>query len=128
MPTRRTDDRTFIERARRAQIVHATIEVIAEEGLARATFARIARHAGISPGLISYHFEEKSDLLGTVAETVMADMEAALRVAADGVESHRAALAALLHAQVHHAAAHLAALTAVAAIRAGGVARSEARR
>ena len=33
---------SFIERARRAQIVHAAIETIAEVGYAHATFARIA--------------------------------------------------------------------------------------
>lgn len=129
MPTSPSDDqRSFIERARREQIVRATIEVIAAEGLARATFARIARHTGISPGLISYHFTEKSELLRTVAGTVMADMEAALSAASDGVESHGGALTALLRAQVSHAAAHLAELTALAAIRAAGVAPVEAQR
>ncbi|MBV8945039.1 MAG: hypothetical protein JOZ95_06420, partial [Solirubrobacterales bacterium] len=35
-------DRTFIERARRAQIVDAAIETIAAEGYARASLGRIA--------------------------------------------------------------------------------------
>jgi Bacterial regulatory proteins, tetR family len=47
-------ERTFIEAARRNQIVAAAIDTIAEVGYARASFARIAARAGISPGLISY--------------------------------------------------------------------------
>ena len=48
--------RSFIEEARRAQIISSAIEVIAELGFARASLAQIARHAGISKGVISYHF------------------------------------------------------------------------
>jgi TetR/AcrR family fatty acid metabolism transcriptional regulator len=40
--------RTFTESARRAQIVQAAIETIAEVGYARASYARIAEHAGLS--------------------------------------------------------------------------------
>ena len=49
--------RSFTEGARRAQIVQAAIETIAEAGFRHATFARIAERAGLSStGLISYHF------------------------------------------------------------------------
>src|SRR6202453_4771003 len=48
-------ERTFIETARRAQIVAAAIDTIAELGYAQASFARIADRVGISRGLISYH-------------------------------------------------------------------------
>ncbi|MEV7908062.1 TetR family transcriptional regulator, partial [Streptomyces anulatus] len=47
--------KSFIERARRAQIIASAIEVIAEHGFANASLARIAKHAGISKGVISYH-------------------------------------------------------------------------
>ena len=61
--------------ARRAQIVAATIEVLAAEGLAGATFARIAAEAGLSSTrLISYHFDGKDELLAAVAEHVVAAM------------------------------------------------------
>ena len=43
--------RTFIETARRAQIVHAAIATIAEVGYARASLARIGARIGISKGL-----------------------------------------------------------------------------
>ncbi|WP_190129322.1 TetR/AcrR family transcriptional regulator [Streptomyces mashuensis] len=64
--------RTFTEAARRAQIVDAAIEVIADEGYAKATYARIARRAGLSStGMISYHFAGKADLMREVVAEVM---------------------------------------------------------
>ncbi|MGP4098466.1 TetR/AcrR family transcriptional regulator [Nonomuraea sp. KM90] len=75
--------RSFIEEARRAQIVASAIEVIAEVGFAQASLARIARHAGISKGVISYHFAGKEELMeevvnrtyGAIADHVLAEME-----------------------------------------------------
>lgn len=59
--------RTFTESRRRAQVVAATIETIAELGYAKASYARIAERAKLSStGLISYHFANKADLLGAV--------------------------------------------------------------
>jgi AcrR family transcriptional regulator len=57
-------ERSFIEEARRAQIVASAIEVIAEHGYAHATMDRIARHAAISRSLINYHFAGRDDLIG----------------------------------------------------------------
>lgn len=57
---------------RRAQIVEAAIAVIAEVGYARASFARIADHAGLSSTrLISYHFNSRSDLMDAVVADVI---------------------------------------------------------
>jgi AcrR family transcriptional regulator len=65
--------RSFIETARRAQIVDAAITTIAEMGIASASYARIAKRAGLSStGLISYHFENREELLGEVVSTVVA--------------------------------------------------------
>jgi AcrR family transcriptional regulator len=65
--------RTFTETARRAQIVKAAIETIAEVGYARASLARIAKHAGLSStGLISYHFAGKDELIAEVVAEVYA--------------------------------------------------------
>ncbi|WP_024804792.1 TetR/AcrR family transcriptional regulator [Nocardia sp. BMG51109] len=55
--------RSFIEEARRRQIIAAAVEVISEAGYASASLARIAQHAGISKGVISYHFDGKDDLM-----------------------------------------------------------------
>jgi AcrR family transcriptional regulator len=58
--------------ARRAQIVAATVEVIAAEGFQKASFARIADQAGLSSTrLISYHFANKDELIGAVVQDVL---------------------------------------------------------
>ncbi len=58
--------RTFIEEARRAQIIDAAIDTIAENGFVNASLARIAKRAGISKGVISYHFAGKDELMHEV--------------------------------------------------------------
>lgn len=70
--------RSFIEQARRAQIVESAIEVLAEAGYRNASLARIAEHAGISKGVISYHFEGKRDLMDEVKTSIMGRIEAFL--------------------------------------------------
>lgn len=59
--------RSFIEQARRKQIVEAAIHILANQGYVNLTFAKIARQAGLSsPGLISYHFKNKDDLANEI--------------------------------------------------------------
>ena len=89
-----------MEQARRAQIVEAATAVIADEGLARATFARIATRAGISPALISYHFGSKDELFRSVAEHVSAWFDAALEARVEGARSYSDALRLLVEAHV----------------------------
>jgi AcrR family transcriptional regulator len=61
--------------ARRAQIVAAAIETIADLGYNQASFARIAERAGLSSTrLISYHFDGKDDLIGQTISTVYGEM------------------------------------------------------
>ncbi|PEJ61521.1 TetR family transcriptional regulator [Bacillus pseudomycoides] len=57
---------SFIEKARRAQIVECAIETIAEVGYAQASLGQIAKRAKISKGVISYHFTNKKELLEQV--------------------------------------------------------------
>jgi AcrR family transcriptional regulator len=64
-------ERTFIETARRAQIVAAAIDTIAEVGYERASLARIAARVEISKGVISYHFAGKDDLIRQVVHEVI---------------------------------------------------------
>jgi AcrR family transcriptional regulator len=66
-----TERRTFIENARRQQIVGAAIDTIAEVGFAQASLARIAARIGISKGVISYHFAGKDDLIKQVVIEVV---------------------------------------------------------
>lgn len=48
---------------RKQQIIDALRAVIIEEGYAGATITRIARQAGITPGLVHYHFSDKAAIL-----------------------------------------------------------------
>jgi len=70
-PRKAEADRTFIETARRAQIVDAAIDTIAEVGYSRASLGRIAARAGISRGLISYHFTGKEELITEILRGVI---------------------------------------------------------
>ena len=63
-------NRSFIERARRAQIIAAAIETIADAGYPNASLARIARRAGVSQGVISYHFAGKDELMDQLVTDV----------------------------------------------------------
>ncbi|GAB3484815.1 TetR/AcrR family transcriptional regulator [Nocardiopsis coralliicola] len=62
--------RTFIEEARREQIIGAAIATIADVGYGNASLARIARQAGISKGVISYHFAGKDELMDQMVQRV----------------------------------------------------------
>lgn len=64
-------ERTFIENARRQQIVAAAIDTIAEVGFAQASLARIAERIGVSKGVISYHFAGKDDLIRQVVTEIV---------------------------------------------------------
>lgn len=70
--------RTFIEEARRSQIVACALDVIAEEGYGRASLARIAARAGISKGVISYHFADKDELMMQAIVAVYTDAAVAM--------------------------------------------------
>ncbi|MCB5411475.1 TetR/AcrR family transcriptional regulator [Pseudogemmobacter faecipullorum] len=49
--------------ARRQQLIEATIEVIAKSGYSRTTMSEVARMAGLSHGLVNFHFQTKENLL-----------------------------------------------------------------
>jgi TetR/AcrR family transcriptional repressor of bet genes len=52
---------------RRVQLIEATIDVLAQNGFARTTQTEVAKRAGLSHGLVSFHFATKEKLL---AETL----------------------------------------------------------
>ncbi len=64
--------RTFTNEARRAQIMRAAIDTIAEVGYAKASFAKITEKAGLSgPRMISYHFADKDELIHEILMHVL---------------------------------------------------------
>jgi AcrR family transcriptional regulator len=61
---------SFIETARRKQIMECAIETIASLGYDQASLAQIAKRAGVSKGVISYYFASKEELLEQVVTEV----------------------------------------------------------
>lgn len=59
--------RTMTRDSRRLQVIEATIETLAARGYSRTTLTEVARKAGISHGLVLFHFATKENLL---AETL----------------------------------------------------------
>jgi TetR/AcrR family transcriptional repressor of bet genes len=59
---------------RRKQLVDAAIDVIHEHGFASATVARIARHAGVFPGIVHHYFADKDELLFATMRSLLAEL------------------------------------------------------
>jgi TetR/AcrR family transcriptional regulator, fatty acid metabolism regulator protein len=65
---------TFTQIKRRDQLVACAIDAIVEVGFARASVAEVARRAGVSKGVVTYHFAAKDDLIRAVITDVLASM------------------------------------------------------
>jgi TetR/AcrR family transcriptional repressor of bet genes len=48
---------------RRQQLIEATIDTLATKGYAATTLADVAKAAGLSGGIVNFHFETKDKLL-----------------------------------------------------------------
>ena len=59
--------------SRKGQIMDAALELFAREGYANCSIARLARHAGISKGLMYNYFESKEALLASIIEDGMSE-------------------------------------------------------
>jgi AcrR family transcriptional regulator len=55
--------RVDVRSIRRDQILDAAEELVAQRGWAHTSFAEICREAGVSNGVLTYHFKDKEDLL-----------------------------------------------------------------
>lgn len=82
--------RTQSRDARRSQLIEATIESLAERGFSRTTVTDVAARAGISHGLVLFHFQSKENLLAEtldfLAEEYRQNWQSALAVAGDAPE------------------------------------------
>jgi TetR/AcrR family transcriptional regulator, fatty acid metabolism regulator protein len=57
---------TFTGRARRVQLIGCAVDALVEVGYAGCSVAEIAHRAGVSKGVVSYHFPSKEELLTAV--------------------------------------------------------------
>src|SRR5688500_17104203 len=93
------------EAARREQILLATYQVAAREGLEGTTISLVATAAGLSAGLVLFHFKSKRQLLLALLDWLLATTTV-LQVGDDvtGLRSPRDRLVALLRQEMHRLA------------------------
>lgn len=57
---------------RRRELLSAFARVLSDHGYAGATIAAVALEAGVAPGLVHHHFEDKAELLRALLEDLVA--------------------------------------------------------
>jgi len=118
--TMRSDtELSFVERARRQQILRAAIELLAEGGYAAATLSLIAARIGASKGVISYHFDGKDELLAQVVTHVLADAAGFMSPRVDAATDARAKLGAYVTANMAYVSTHRNEVRALSAVLSG---------
>lgn len=71
--------------ATRETILHAAADGFARQGYDHCSLEEIAQAAGVSKGLLLYHFRSKDELLDAVERAVVADLLARVKTATAGV-------------------------------------------
>ena len=88
--------RTMSREARRTQLIESTLRTLAARGFARTTLTEVAKTAGLSHGLVLFHFETKekllSETLAWLAEEYRQNWQAALAAAGEDPAQQIAAL------------------------------------
>src|SRR5580700_6168018 len=110
---------TFTQQKRRDQLVNCMIEVITEVGFARASVGEVARRAGVSKGVVTYHFAAKEDLIRAVIADVIGSMAEFLEprlMAADPVQFPEKFVAPYITAWVEYYRTHSRELIALVRI------------
>ncbi len=82
--------------ATRAKILRATAELIAEQGWSGFSTRQIAARAGVTQGIVGYHWRSKNDLVRDAALAACADTLAPVYDTLDQAPSVRVALGQLL--------------------------------
>ena len=85
---------------RRVQITQAMLQTMAEQGYAKATVQKIARVAGLTPGLIHYHFKTKQEILVALIEQLHQLGEARFRRLSEHADSPEMRFKAFLDAHL----------------------------
>jgi TetR/AcrR family fatty acid metabolism transcriptional regulator len=104
---------SFIEAARRTQIIECAIETISTLGYAQASLAQIAKRAGISKSVITYYFKSREELIEQVVKAIYKDAASFIgpRIAAQPTAALR--LQAYIQAHVEYISTHLMQMMAI---------------
>ncbi len=89
-----------MEQVRRRQIIAATKACIHREGIGRASIARIAREAGVAPGLVTHYFVDREDLLHETFRSIYREFTFDIRRRLARARTPEDRLLALLEAQI----------------------------
>ena len=85
---------------RRREITAALIEVMAERGYEGASTQAVADAAGLSPGLVHYHFAAKREILVAAVEALVEGVQRRYAARREGAASARAELDAFVDAHL----------------------------
>lgn len=85
---------------RRAQIIEALLGEMAAGGYERASIRSIAARAGLTPGLVHYHFHSKEEILLALVDGLIAQAEARLAPVLESAEAPARKLAAYVSSRV----------------------------
>ncbi|MGB7235928.1 MAG: TetR family transcriptional regulator, partial [Rhodococcus sp. (in: high G+C Gram-positive bacteria)] len=61
---------------RRADVLEGAISILDEYGLGDLTMRRVATSLHVQPGALYWHFKDKQTLLGAIADSLLADVDA----------------------------------------------------
>jgi AcrR family transcriptional regulator len=107
---------SFIETARRAQLIECAIETLATEGYTQASLAHIAQRAQVSKSAINYYFSSKDALLKQVVIEVYKSAAAYIGPRVGAQSGARERLRAYIEAHLEYISQHLIQMMALAEI------------
>jgi TetR/AcrR family transcriptional repressor of bet genes len=85
-PEKRSQRAEQKEKTRR-RLLESTMTVIAREGLSGTTMGKVAREAGLSQGIVNFHFESKEKLLGEVLVEITEEYQTSWQEALEEAEA-----------------------------------------
>jgi TetR/AcrR family fatty acid metabolism transcriptional regulator len=109
---------TFTRSARQSQLVGCAVDALSEVGYTQTTVAEVATRAGVSKGVVTYHFPARDDLIWAVVADVFSSIATHVGRRLEGVEP-AAFVAAYLDAWIDFYRNHRREMDAVAEIWTG---------
>jgi AcrR family transcriptional regulator len=93
-------DTPSVRELRRAQIIATARALVAEGGLEALTFGTLEMRLAFTRGVITYHFQDKSEILAAVLESAVADLDRATFTAVEATETFPGKVRAALSSKV----------------------------
>ncbi|TNE92621.1 MAG: TetR/AcrR family transcriptional regulator [Deltaproteobacteria bacterium] len=86
---------------RRAEIVAAARHLVSEGGVEALTIGRLERRVSFTRGVITYHFDNKEEIVAAVLDSAVAEIDAATFADVAASQSLREQVRAVLSTKVH---------------------------